>query len=65
MARRVTSYISEYAIFMADFLKQHPEIAADQVSGHARLWHTSLDQVEQSGFEASKVPVNPYAYQKD
>lgn len=49
-------YVSEFAVFMNDFLKQHPEEAQAQVDGRALLWDKApIDLDERARNEAARV----------
>lgn len=62
MAKYDTEYVSEFARFMNDYLKDHPEVVADQHIGRAIYWdkHVDLDELERAEHDA--VPVDSYYY---
>ncbi|MDK2126074.1 DUF3460 family protein [Parachitinimonas caeni] len=65
MFKKDTAYVSEFTLFMRDFLEKNPQVAKDQIEGRARLWDKQIDRDFQSEAEASNVPRKPYYYQPD
>jgi len=62
MARHLTEYVSEFTRFMDDYLKNHPEVVADQHVGRAIYWDKQVDLAEIEKAEADSVPVDSYYY---
>lgn len=62
MGKHLTGYVSEFASFMDDYLKHHPEVVADQHVGRAIYWdkHVDLDELKRA--EQDAVPVDSYYY---
>lgn len=62
MARQLTEYVSEFAMFMDAYLKEHPEVVADQHVGRAIYWDKHVDLAELERAEKDSVPVDGYYY---
>jgi hypothetical protein len=62
MARHDTSYVSEFAQFMQEYLDRHPEVVADQYRGRAIWWDKPVDfkRVEEDARDS--VPIDSYYY---
>ncbi|RRD91193.1 DUF3460 family protein [Conchiformibius steedae] len=58
-------YQSETTQFLNDYLQQNPEEAQRRLDNRGLLWDVTLDEEEQAGFAAAKLPKKPYAYQPD
>ncbi|WP_206434456.1 DUF3460 family protein [Iodobacter ciconiae] len=59
-----TQYVSDFTLFMDDYLVKNPEVAQGQLEGRALLWDKApLDLDEHLRAIASKVQQKPYPYQ--
>ncbi len=59
-------YVSDFTLFMRDFLATNPDLAAGQVEGRALLWDKApLDLEERRRNEESRVKQKAYPYQAD
>ncbi|MEJ7138067.1 DUF3460 family protein [Amphibiibacter pelophylacis] len=57
-------YRSEVTQFLDTLKQQRPQLEAEQKAGRALLWDKAPANPEQrSGFEAARVPQQPYVYQ--
>jgi hypothetical protein len=56
-------YVSEFTLFMNNYLKQHPEVVRDQQRGWDFGWHTAyIDEVAQREAEEDRVPDDTYGF---
>jgi hypothetical protein len=55
-------YTSAATQFIAQLKRDHPELAATQRQGRARLWERDLDRDLQEQFSAAQVAQRPYVY---
>ena len=55
-------YVSEFTAFMNGYLKEHPEVVADQHHGWDIYWDKIVDFDEQKKAEETSVPVDSYYY---
>ncbi|SFN76033.1 Protein of unknown function [Formivibrio citricus] len=56
-------YVSEFATFMNDYLKAHPDVAQSQIDGFALLWDKgALNEEEWRSYDQSRVGQKPYPY---
>lgn len=58
-------YESDFTQFMNAFLEKHPEIEASRREHRLTWWEKTLDEDEQAGFKAARVPQKPYVYQSN
>jgi hypothetical protein len=59
------NYESEITQFLKNYKSEHPDTAARQRDGRARLWDKQLDSETLDGFRVARVPQRPYVYQTD
>lgn len=55
-------YVSEFTVFMKQYLKEHPEVVADQARGRAIYWDKRVDFRALEKAAEDGVPAEPYAY---
>jgi len=55
-------YESDITQFLRQYKTEHPDTAARQRAGRARLWDKTLDPELLDAFKAARVPQQPYVY---
>ncbi|NCT81746.1 MAG: DUF3460 family protein [Comamonadaceae bacterium] len=56
-------YKSDVTQFIEQLKAQRPTLEAEQRAGRALLWDREQDRSAQAGFDAARVPQQPYVYQ--
>jgi hypothetical protein len=57
-------YVSEVTQFLTEFIKEHPDVEADQKKGRAIWWDQEPASLERRArIEESTVPQQGYVYQ--
>jgi hypothetical protein len=55
-----SAYVSEFTLFMNQFLEQHPEVVKDQQRGWNFSWRPEIDQIarpeQDQGLSAPALP---------
>lgn len=60
-----TTYVSDFTLFIRDYLDKNPEVAKGQQEGRNLLWDKQVDLTAQRAAEQDRVKLKPYAYQPD
>lgn len=55
-------YVSEFELFMDQFLGQHPEVVQDQRKGWYIFWNHKADFEELKKADQNSVPMKGYEY---
>lgn len=56
------AYVSDFARYMDDFLKKHPDVVEDQERGWYIWWDHRLDLDALAREKEGEVPAKPYPY---
>jgi len=56
------AYVSEFTVFMSQFLEQHPEVVKDQQRGWDFGWRPQVDPVAQQEAEQDRAPDDAYGF---
>ena len=56
-------YKSEITQFIDELKAKRPTLEQEQRAGRALLWDKPIDPELQAGYQAGKVPQQPYVYQ--
>jgi hypothetical protein len=56
------NYVSEFTVFMNQYLAQHPEVVQDQQRGWDFGWHPEVDPVAQQEAEQDRAPDDAYGF---
>jgi hypothetical protein len=56
-------YTSDVTRFIEQLKAERPTLEAEQRAGRALLWDRAIDRSAEAGYEAAKVPQQPYVYQ--
>ncbi len=51
-----TGYISEFTLFINQYLAKHPEVIEDQKRGWDRYWNPKADQEALKKYQEGSVP---------
>ncbi len=60
--RKPTAYISEFTQFIGEFIRQHPEVTADQERGWHIYWDREVPVEQLTKSDEDRVPVKSYYY---
>lgn len=55
-------YVSEFTLFMNDWMEKHPEEREAQKKGRARWWDREQNVQQNKEFNEARVAVKPYYY---
>jgi len=58
-------YVSEFTVFMRDWLEKHPEERDVRRTGRALWWDRPQDFEARKRLDAANVPRKPYYYDYD